>query len=66
MEHKCNQEDNIRRLEIDLAVAKSDIQNVKGDITDIKAKLNQFTWWFLSILVSIIGGLVTLYATLKK
>ena len=64
MQHECSQAQTIRKLEIDLAVAKSDISSVKNDITGIYAKLNQFTWWLIGILVSIIGGMTAILVKL--
>ena len=64
MQHECAQAETIRKLEVDLAVAKSDIATVKGDITGIRESLKQFNWWFIGILVSIIGGMATILATL--
>ena len=57
MPHECINTEVIRKLEIDLAVAKSDISTVKGDISAIFKMLNKFTWWFIGILVSLIGGM---------
>lgn len=64
-EHKCINTDVIRRLEIDLAVAQSDITKVKSDITDIKDSITKFNWWFISILASIIGGMALIILKMK-
>ena len=48
----------IRRLELDLAVAKSDIGAVKDEIKDIKTTLTKFNYWFLSILGTTILTLI--------
>ena len=60
MPHECKQEEKIRKLEIELAVAQSDISTVKNNITGIYSKLNQFTWWLIGILISIIGGMTAI------
>jgi hypothetical protein len=57
MPHECKQEAIIRKLEIELAVAQSDISSVKNDISAIFKMLNKFTWWFIGIMVSLIGGM---------
>jgi hypothetical protein len=60
--HICKQEDNIRKMEIDLAVAKSDIQNVKNEITDINeniktisCKFDRMFWFILATLAGTLG-----------
>jgi hypothetical protein len=65
MPHECKQEDKIRKLEIDLAVAKSDIATVKSEISGINTKLNQFVWWFICMLVTTIGGMAAILLKLK-
>ena len=60
MPHDCKYEEKIRVLEINLAVAQSDISTVKNNITGIYSKLNQFNWWLIGILVSIIGGMTAI------
>lgn len=65
MEHNCKQADTIKKLEIDLAVAKSDIANVKSDIGEIKDTLGRFTWWFLGIIGTVVSGIVSLYVKIK-
>lgn len=59
-EHKCINAEIIRKLEVELAVAQSDITKVKADITDIKNSISKFNWWFITILASIIGGMATI------
>lgn len=41
MPHECTQSDVIRRMELDIAVAKSDIQKVKDDIKDVKDDMKE-------------------------
>jgi hypothetical protein len=65
MEHDCKQADIIKKLEIDLAVAKSDISYVKSDIGDIKASLDKYKWWFMGIIGTIISGVLSIYLKLK-
>jgi len=56
-EHRCINAEIIRKLEVELAVAQSDITKVKSDITDIKNSIAKFNWWFISILISSVGGM---------
>ena len=60
MAHECTQANVIRNLEINLAVAQSDIVTVKSDINDIKDSISKFNWWFISILISVIGSMATI------
>ena len=61
MEHKCINIEIIRKLEVDLAVAQSDIKGVKDDIKDvkddvkeIKADISQQKWWLMGIMAAVI------------
>ena len=57
---KCQQEDTIQALKIDVAVAKSDINTVKNNITEIKQSIDKVNWWLLGIMGTTIMTLVTL------
>jgi hypothetical protein len=65
MPHECINTEIIRKLEVDLAVAQSDIKavkddikNVKDDIRDVKQDISQQKWWLMGIMAAVIIELV--------
>jgi hypothetical protein len=63
--HDCEQRETIRKMEIDLAVAKSDINNVKNEITDINkniesihGKFDRMLWFILATLAATLGQIL--------
>ena len=72
MSNPCEQSDRIRNMEIDLAVAKSDINNVKNDINDIKSdiksidgKFDKVFWFTLSTGIGVIVQIIFLFLPKK-
>jgi hypothetical protein len=57
---KCKQADAIKKLQIDVAVAQSNIQDVKDDIREIKNKQGSMNMWLIGIMGSSILSLVVL------
>lgn len=60
-EHKCINTEVIRKLEVDLAVAQSDIKgvkddikDVKSDVKDIKADISKQRWWLMGIMATLL------------
>lgn len=59
--HECVNSEIIRRLEVDLAVAQSDIKGVKDDIKDvkddvkaIKNEISQQKKWLIGIMATVL------------
>lgn len=58
MAHDCIQCDTIKELQIDLAVAKSDIQSVKADVKSIKDDTRMSKNYSIATLITIVCSLV--------
>ena len=58
MDHECIQCDTIKSLQIDLAVAKSDIQSVKEDVKSIKDDTKTSKNYSIATLITIVCSLI--------
>jgi len=65
-EHTCINSEIIHKLDKELAVAQSDIKQVKSDISDIKQSIAKFNWWFITMLATMVGGMATIIMEVSK
>jgi hypothetical protein len=70
--HQCTQltiiQDYLVRLSVLEAGHKEireDMKSLVDDVKSIQEKINGFTWWFIGLLISIIGGLISTILILK-
>lgn len=62
---ECPRAEQINTLTTKVAVLESKMDGVEQDLDEINKKLSNFTWWFISILTSSVGGMIVLLYQLK-
>ena len=65
MSHDCTSRNDITELQKDVAVLQSKMTGVEDNIKGIKQTLSNFTWWFIGILTTVIGGMGAILYQIK-
>lgn len=63
--HDCTSRKEITDLQKDVAVLQSKMTGVEKTLEGINKKLSNFTWWFIGLLTTIIGGMSAVLYQLK-